>query len=75
MATSAFSLRIFQQAWRMTRRDWLAGELRFLLLSLMVAVAAVSSVGFLVDRMNGALTRDAAELLGADLVVRSDYPV
>ena len=63
------------QAWRMTQRDWRAGELRFLLLALVVAVAAVSSVGFLVDRMNSALTRDASELLGADLVVRSDYPI
>jgi putative ABC transport system permease protein len=73
--SSVFSARIFTQAWRMTLRDWRAGELRFLFISLMVAVAAVSSVGFLVDRMNQALTRDASELLGADLVIRSDYPV
>lgn len=66
---------LFLQAWRMTRRDWRAGELRFLLIALIVAVAAVSSVGFLVDRMNRALVRDASELLGADLVVRSDYPL
>lgn len=66
---------LFAQAWRMTRRDWRAGELRFLLIALIVAVGAVSSVGFLVDRMNRALVRDASELLGADLVVRSDYPI
>ena len=66
---------LFVQAWRMTLRDWRAGELRFLLLALIVAVGAVSSVGFLVDRMNRALVRDASELLGADLVVRSDYPM
>lgn len=66
---------LFVQAWRMTRRDWRAGELRFLLVALIVAVGAVSSVGFLVDRMNRALVRDASELLGADLVVRSDYPI
>jgi putative ABC transport system permease protein len=66
---------LFAQAWRMTRRDWRAGELRFLLIALIVAVGAVSSVGFLVDRMNRALVRDASELLGADLVVRSDYPM
>lgn len=75
MRSSVFSSRIFMQALRMTQRDWRAGELRFLLISLMVAVAAVSSVGFLVDRMNKALTRDASELLGADLVIRSDYPL
>lgn len=65
----------FSHALRMTRRDWRAGELRFLLLALAIAVAALSAVGFFVDRMNRALERDAAQLLGADLVVRSDYPV
>lgn len=62
-------------ALRMTRRDWRAGELRFLLAALAVAVAALSAVGFFVERMNAALERDATELLGADLLVRSDYPV
>ena len=66
---------VFLHALRMTRRDWRAGELRFLLLALAIAVAALSAVGFFVDRMNRALERDAAQLLGADLVVRSDYPV
>lgn len=66
---------ILLHALRMTRRDWRAGELRFLLLALMLAVAALSAVGFFVDRMNRALERDAAQLLGADLVVRSDYPL
>ncbi len=68
-------LTTFSHALRMTRRDWRAGELRFLLLALAIAVAALSAVGFFVDRMNRALERDAAQLLGADLVVRSDYPV
>ncbi len=59
----------------MTRRDWRAGELRFLLIALMVAVAALSSVGFFVDRMRTGLNRDAHQLLGADLVMRSSRPV
>ncbi|MFM8467254.1 MAG: ABC transporter permease [Oxalobacteraceae bacterium] len=66
---------LLMQALRMTRRDWRAGELRFLLAALAVAVAALSAVGFFVDRMNATLTRDAAQLLGADLLVRSDYPL
>ncbi len=37
---------MFQQALRMTLRDWRTGELRFLLIALIVAVAALSSVGF-----------------------------
>lgn len=63
------------QSLRMTRRDWRAGELRFLLISLIVAVAALSSVGFFVDRMRTGLNRDAHQLLGADLVVNADHPI
>jgi putative ABC transport system permease protein len=66
---------MFVQSIRMTRRDWRAGELRFLLVALMVAVAALSSVGFFVDRMRTGLNRDAHQLLGADLVIRSSQPV
>ena len=64
-----------RHAGRMTRRDWRAGELRLLVAALAIAVAALSAVGFFVDRMNAALQRDAAQLLGGDLVVRSDYPL
>jgi putative ABC transport system permease protein len=63
------------QSFRMTARDWRAGELRFLLIALVVAVAALSSVGFFVDRMRAALNRDANQLLGADLVVNADQPI
>jgi len=59
----------------MTLRDWRAGELRFLLVALIVAVAALSSVGFFVDRMRAGLERDAHQLLGADLVIHADQPV
>jgi putative ABC transport system permease protein len=63
------------QSLRMTRRDWRAGELRFLLIALIIAVAALSSVGFFVDRMRTGLNRDAHQLLGADLVISADQPV
>jgi putative ABC transport system permease protein len=63
------------QSLLMTRRDWRAGELRFLLVALIVAVAALSSVGFFVDRMRAALNRDANQLLGADLVINADQPI
>ena len=66
---------MFKQAMRMSARDWRAGELRFLLLALIVAVAALSSVGFFIERMRSGLERDANKLLGADLLVNSDQPV
>jgi putative ABC transport system permease protein len=63
------------QAWRMSWRDWRAGELRFILLALAVAVAALTAVGFFVDRLRTGLERDAHQLLGADLLVSADQPV
>src|SRR5512139_250399 len=66
---------LFRQALRMTLRDWRAGELRLLAAALVTAVAAVTSVGFLVDRIRLGLERDASQLLGADLVLSSDTPI
>ena len=66
---------MFLQSLRMTRRDWRAGELRFLMVALIVAVASLSSVGFFVDRMRASLNRDANQLLGGDLVINADQPI
>jgi putative ABC transport system permease protein len=62
-------------SWLLTRRDWRAGELRLLAAALVVAVAAIASVGFFVDRMKTALNQQARQLLGADLVVASEAPL
>ena len=51
------------------RREWRAGELRVLALALVVAVAAITSVGFFTDRVGLGLERQAGELLAADLRV------
>src|SRR5690606_16175813 len=56
-------------------RDWRAGELRMLLLAVMIAVAAITSVGFLADRAAQVLERDAAQMLGGDIVLRSAKPL
>lgn len=56
-------------------RDWRAGELRWLLIALMIAVAAITSVGFLADRTAQVLERDAAQMLGGDIVLRSAQPL
>jgi putative ABC transport system permease protein len=75
MAVPKAEYLMLAQAWLMTRRDWRAGELRFLLLALIVAVASLSSVGFFVDRMRAGLNRDAHQLLGADLVINADHRI
>jgi putative ABC transport system permease protein len=66
---------MLRQSLRMTARDWRAGELRFLLVALVVAVSALTAVGFFVDRMRAGLNRDAHQLLGADLLINADEPL
>ena len=61
-------------AWRQTLRDFRAGELRLLAVAVMLAVAALTAVGFFADRLNSGLQRDARQLLGGDAVVNSDRP-
>ena len=68
-------MNIFNVIFRQTWRDARAGDLRLLGLAVVVAVAAVTSVGFLADRVGRALERDAAQMLGADLVMESAKPI
>ena len=62
-------------ALRMLGRDWRAGEQRVLAVALIVAVASLTTVAFFADRVGRTLTREANQLLGADLVVVSDAPI
>jgi len=66
-------------AWRwaliQTRRDLRASSMRFLMLAVVLAVAALTAVAFFADRIERGLTRDAAQLLGADALVVADQPV
>lgn len=62
-------------AWRMTRRDLASGEVLVLVASLVLAVAAITGVGFVTDRTASALAREANQLLGADAVLRDDEPI
>ena len=61
-------------AFRRSVRDLRAGELRLLALAVLLAVAALSAVGFFADRMNQGLSLGAAALLGGDAVIGSDQP-
>lgn len=59
---------------RMLARDLRAGELSVLVLALVLAVAALTSVGFLADRVQQAVAREAHQLLGGDLLLTADHP-
>jgi putative ABC transport system permease protein len=54
-------------------RDARAGELRLLFVAVSLGVAALSSVGFLANRIEAGLQRDAKQLLGGDAVLASDH--
>ena len=60
-------------AFRMLLRDWRAGELRVLALGLVLAVGGVASVAFFGDRVRQALTREAHQVLGADVLMTADH--
>jgi putative ABC transport system permease protein len=64
----------WQLGWRTLWRDLRAGELRLLIVAVTLAVAALTAVGFVADRLKGGLSRDARQLLGGDAVVSSDNP-
>ncbi len=59
-------------AWRQLRRDLASGDIRILLAALVLAVVAVTAVGFVTDRAARALTQEANRLMGGDVVLRSD---
>jgi len=61
--------------WNQWRRFWRLAEMRLLFLALSVAVMAVTSVGFFTDRAERAMTAQATQLLGADLVIVSTRPL
>jgi putative ABC transport system permease protein len=56
-------------------RDGKSGELRVLLLALLVAVAALTAVGFFTSRVSRAVEQQAGEVLAADLRLRSPEPI
>jgi putative ABC transport system permease protein len=66
-------------AWRFAlltlRREWRAGELVVLLAAIVVAVAAMTAVGYFTQRVSRAMDLQGAELLAADLVLRSGRPI
>ena len=68
MKALAFSLRTFG-------RELRSGEVLVLLAAVGLAVAALTAVGFLTDRIGKAVARQANEVLAADLRLRSQEPV
>lgn len=66
------TISFLQLGWRTLLRDARAGELRLLWVAVTLAVAALSSVAFFANRLEGGLERDARQLLGGDVVIASN---
>src|SRR5258708_465335 len=60
-------------ALRMLLRDWRAGERRVLALALVLAGGGGAGVACLADRVRQALTREAHQVLGADVLMTADH--
>lgn len=60
--------------WRMLVRDWRAGELGVLAAALFIAVAALTAVAALADRVEQGLRLQAHQVLGGDLLLAADHP-
>ena len=62
-------------ALRSLARDLRAGELSVLVAAIIVAVTAITAVGFFTDRVGRAIRQQASAVLAADLVIRSPAPI
>src|SRR5262249_29778851 len=64
-----------QLAGRLLVRDWRAGEVTLIAAAIVIAVAAVTTIGFFTDRVQRALRVEASRLLGADPAIGDSRPI
>jgi len=62
---------LFKIALRIFSRDWRRGDLLNLIFAMVIAMASVSVIYLIIDRVESATNRQASEVLGADLVITS----
>ncbi|MGB1271388.1 MAG: hypothetical protein ACPG5T_04890, partial [Endozoicomonas sp.] len=62
-------------SWRFLLRDWRSGELWLLVAALLVAVSISTAIALFSERLQLALGRQVAEVLGADMMIRSSRPL
>jgi putative ABC transport system permease protein len=62
-------------ATRLLAREWRAGELRVLVMALIIAVLVSTAISFFTDRLQRGMVSRAAEFLGADMVISSRAPL
>ena len=72
----SINLNLMKVALRLLWRDWQGGELRLLLIALVMAVTSVTSIALFTDRLERALLLESANMLAADRIVsgRGELP-
>lgn len=60
---------------KLAARDWKSGELRLLVVSILVAVGTVTAITMFVSRLQVAMEHESAAFLGADRVISSNEPI
>ena len=63
----------FRLAWMQTLSLWRAGALRVLVFALVLAVTAITAVGFFTQRIETALNQQGGLLLGGDIALLADH--
>jgi putative ABC transport system permease protein len=60
-------------AWQQLLANWRAGDLRVLMMALVLSIAAITAVNAFSQRVLGHLNSQGGMLLGGDLVIKSDH--
>ena len=67
----ANSVQLLPIAFRIFKRDWKRGDLLVLIFAMCIAMASVSVIYLVIDRIESATNKEVADILGADLVITS----
>jgi putative ABC transport system permease protein len=65
----------FRLAWQQLRSQWQSGDLRVLVLALVLAVTSITAVSFFTSRIASHLNNQGGMLLGGDAVLISDHAI
>ena len=69
------SLLTVRLAYSQTLSLWRAGAIRVLVFALVIAVAAMTAVGFFTQRVESALNQQGGLLLGGDIALQADHAI
>ena len=65
----------FKLAWQQLRSQWQSGDLRVLVLALVLAVTSITAVSFFTNRIASHLNNQGGMLLGGDAVIIADHAI